>query len=164
MNDAKETRGPAKRSPQCQENKKIKEAKKKHQKEHEGSMENVKDIVMNTLMDHKVPVKSILDLCPRFKKKILKAWAVELNQEIKEMEEEAEYNMAQPEETPRTRDDNVAKIKMTIETKEMQGVILDGGSGFNVITESMAMELGLKWEPIPFNIRKADNRTVVPGG
>ena len=72
--------------------------------------------------------------------------------------------MTQPEEPPRTRDDNVAKIKMIIAEQEVPGVILDGGSGVNVITEDLANKLGLKWEPIPFNIRMADNRTVVPKG
>ena len=66
--------------------------------------------------------------------------------------------------TPRTRDDNVAKIKMIIAMQEVQGVILDGGSGVNVITEDLANKLGLRWEPIPFNIRMVDNRTVVPKG
>lgn len=64
--------------------------------------------------------------------------------------------MAQLEAAPRTRDDNVAKIRITIGAREMQGV--------NVIIESIAKELGLEWEPIPFNIRMADNRTVLPRG
>ena len=72
--------------------------------------------------------------------------------------------MAQPEEPPRTRDANVAKIKMMIAMQEVQGVILDGGSGVNAITEDLAIKLGLKWEPIPFNIRMADNTTVVLKG
>ena len=62
--------------------------------------------------------------------------------------------MTQPEEPPRTRDDNVAKIKMVIAGQEVPGVILDGGFGVNVITEDLANKLGLKWEPIPFNIRR----------
>ena len=80
------------------------------------------------------------------------------------MQREVECHMTQPEEPPRTRDDNVAKKKMMIDTQEVQGVILDGGSGVNVITEDLANKLGLRWEPISFNIRMADNRTIVPKG
>ena len=60
--------------------------------------------------------------------------------------------------------DNVAKVWITITTKDVHGVILDGGSGVNVITEDMALRIGLEWEPITFNIRMADNRTMVPRG
>lgn len=41
---------------------------------------------------------------------------------------------------------------MKINNKEIKGVVLDGGSGVNVIAEDMAQELGLKWDPIIFNI------------
>ena len=122
------------------------------------------ELAIKALMDHKVPLKSILDLCPRFKEKVFRNWAEELNQKVKGLHDEDECCMTQPEEPPRTRDDNVAKIKMKIAAQEVQGVILDGGSGVNIITEDLANKLGLKWEPIPFNIRMADNRTVVPKG
>ena len=122
------------------------------------------ELAIEALMDHKVPLRSILDLCPRFKEKVFKNWAEELNQKVKGLQGKAECHMTQPEEPPRTRDDNVAKIKMVIAAQEVQGIILDGGSGVNVITEDLANKLGLKWEPIPFNIRMADNRTVVPKG
>ena len=124
----------------------------------------MKELAIEALLDHKVPLKSILDLCPRFKEKVFKNWAEEINEKVKGLQGEAECHMAQAEEPPRTRDDNVAKIKMIIAMQEVQGVILDGGSGVNVITEDLAIKLGLKWEPIPFNIRMADNRTVVPKG
>lgn len=92
--------------------------KKQHKKK---NAKNMREVMRNILMDHKVLVKSILDLCPRFKEKVLKAWVAELNQEIKEMEGEAKCNMAQREEALRTRDDNVAKIRMTIGSSENKG-------------------------------------------
>ena len=48
--------------------------------------------------------------------------------------------------------------------QDVKGVILDGGSGVNVISETLAISLGLTWEPIMFNIRMADNRIVIPKG
>ena len=74
----------------------------------------MKELAIEALLDHKVPLKSILDLCPRFKEKVFKNWAEEINQKVKGLQREAECRMAQPEELPRTRDDNVAKIKMII--------------------------------------------------
>ena len=128
------------------------------------NLKNMKELAIEALLDHKVPLKSILDLCPWFKEKVFKNWAEEINQKVKGLQSKAKCCMAQPDELPRTRDDNVAKIKMTIAMQEIQGVILEGGSGVNVITEDLAVKLGLKWEPIPFNIRMADNKTVVPKG
>ena len=129
-----------------------------------GNLKDMNKLAIEALMDHKVPLRSILDLCPWFKEKVFKNWAEEINQKVKGLQSEAECRMTQPEEPPRTQDDNVAKIKMMIAMQEVQGVILDGGSGVNVITKDLANKLGLKWEPIPFNIRMADNRTIVPKG
>ena len=96
----------------------------------QGGKKNNKNgngLTMSMLLDNKVPLNNMLDLCPRFKKKVLKAWAAELSQEIEGMEDEVECNITQPEDVPRTRDDNVAKVRITIATKDVQGVILDGG-------------------------------------
>lgn len=57
--------------------------------------------IMNMILDRKVPLGDILDLCPRFKKKVLKKWMLKIGKEIKELEEEAPCNMAQPKELPR---------------------------------------------------------------
>ena len=80
------------------------------------------------MLDKKVPLGSISGLCPHFKKKVLKKWMENLGKEMEELEEEAPCTLAQLEELPTTRDDNMAKINVTLANREMKGVILDGGS------------------------------------
>ena len=152
---------PSKRSKQNSQSQ-VRGCPPKVKRTSKGNLKDMNELAIEALMDHKVPLRSILDLCLRFNKKVFKNWAEEINQKVKGLQCEAECHMTQPEEPPRTRDDNVAKIKMITAMQEVQGVILDGGSGVNVITEDLANKLGLKWEPIPFNIKMADNRTVVP--
>ena len=67
-----------------------------------GDLKDMNELAIEALMDHKVPLKSILDLCPRFKEKVLKNWAEELNQKVKGLQDETECCMTQPEEPPRT--------------------------------------------------------------
>lgn len=43
-------------------------------------------------------------------------------------------------------------------------MILDGGPGVNVIEETTTKKMGLKWEPITFNVRMVDNHKVMPKG
>ena len=114
------------------------------------------------LLDQKISLKNILDLCPRFKEKIQKKWMARMGQQLEESRDEVLCSMAQPEEATRTRDDNVARINVCLASQEIKGAILDGGSGVNIISEGMAIKLKLTWEPITFNVRMADNRTVVP--
>ena len=129
-----------------------------------GRNSATKGDIMEMLLEHKIPLKAILNLCPRFKEKVLRKWRAELNEELGEGKEEIPCSMASAEDATRTRDDNVAKIYVKIKMQEVQGVILDGGSGVNVISETLTMKLGLTWEPITFNIRMADNRIVIPKG
>ena len=58
----------------------------------------------------------------------------------------------------------MAKLDVTIHGQMVQGVILDGGLGVNVVSKYMAQSLEICWEPLPFNIRMADNHTVVLKG
>ena len=37
------------------------------------------ELAIEALMDHKVPLRSILDVCQRFKEKVFKNWAEEMN-------------------------------------------------------------------------------------
>ena len=110
-----------------------------------GNLKDMNELPIEALMDHKVPLRSILDLCPQFKEKAFKNWAEELNQKVKGLQGEAECHMThQPEEPPRTRDNNVAKIKMIIAAQEVQGVILDGGSGVKCHHRGLSQQSGIE--------------------
>ena len=63
-----------------------------------GDLKDMNELAIEALMDHKVPLRSILDLCPRFKEKVFKNWAEEINQKVKGLQCEVECHMTQPEE------------------------------------------------------------------
>jgi len=58
----------------------------------------------------------------------------------------------------------MSQVTIQINGMSILGVVLDGGSRVNVISEDTTRELGLTWEPILFNIRMVDNRIVIPKG
>lgn len=83
---------------------------------------------MEMMLNHQISIRDLLDLCPRIKERVLKKWIAGLNMELKEINDKASCKMTQPEEVCTTRDDNVAKINIKINSQEIKGVILDGGS------------------------------------
>ena len=51
----------------------------------------------------------------------------------------------------------VSVISVTLENSSVGGVLLDGGSGVNILSEQMLAPLGItKWESAPFAVRMAD--------
>ena len=60
--------------------------------------------------------------------------------------------------------DYVAKLDVNINGRLVQGLILEGRSGLNLISKAMPQSLGMRWEPLTFNIRMADKCMVVPKG
>ena len=114
-------------------------------------------------LQQKVPPRRILNLCPKFKTKILNKGVQGLNVELDATASGTTCNMAQPIDLPKMRDDKVAKNNVGINQRELKGVVLDGGSTVNVIKDT-AQTLGLSREPIPFSMRVADNTTIVPKG
>lgn len=119
---------------------------------------------MNRMMDIQIPLGRILDLCPQFKKKVLKVWVARLGMEIEVIEDVAPCNMTQPKELPTSWDGNAAKNNLMLVNAKIEGIILDGGSSVNIIIEEMATKIKTKWEPLSFNIRMENNRMVVSFG
>ena len=72
---------PSKRSKQNNQSQ-AKERMPNVKRASKGNLKDMKELAIEALMDHKVPLKSILDLCPRFKEKVFKNWAEEINQKV----------------------------------------------------------------------------------
>ena len=54
-------------------------------------------------------------------------------------------------------------IKVILQGEEISGCIIEGGSGFNVISKATCNCLGIaKWEACPFWLRMADTRSICP--
>lgn len=65
---------------------------------------------------------------------------------------------------PRVVDEEVPVISIKIQKMTILGVIVDGGSGGNIISEEMADCLDYKVKPSPFRVRMANQRPVQPRG
>ena len=62
-------------------------------------------------------------------------------------------------------DEAVPVISVTLGNSNVEGVLLDGGSGVNILSEQMLAPLGItKWESAPFAVQMADQRRVQPLG
>ena len=62
-------------------------------------------------------------------------------------------------------DEQNPSIKVIIQGQEIEGAIVDGGSGVNVINKTTCDRLGItKWEAYPFWLRMADTSMVRPIG
>lgn len=69
---------------------------------------------MEMMLNHQISIRDILDLCPRFKEGVLRKWIAGLNTELEETNDETSCKITQPKEGCTTRDDNVAKINIKI--------------------------------------------------
>ena len=68
--------------------------------------------------------------------------------------------MARLVDLPKVLDNKVDPTNVSINQRELKGILLDGRSKVNMITEDTAKPFGLKWEPIAFNERMANNTIV----
>ena len=92
----------------------------------------------------------MLDLIPRFWDRL--TWAHTLT-------------VALVTPTTHVRDEHCPTILLTIKDQEIPSVVIDGGSGMNVISEVTCTSLGLQeWELCPFHLRMANTSAVRPLG
>lgn len=77
--------------------------------------------MMNLLLDHKVFLRIMLDLCPNSKEIAFIEWMQRMSKELDK--EESICNVTQPKNRIRTKDDNVAKINVSMQDDNvsMQG-------------------------------------------
>ena len=77
--------------------------------------------------------------------------------------EQVSVHYSQPSNNPSIMDERNPSIKVIIHGQEIENVIVDGGSGVNVINKTTCDKMGItKWEECPFWLRMADTSTVRP--
>ena len=103
-----------------------------------------------------LPLTGLLKLVPRFTEKVATLIAQKGTEQV-----DVHYN--QPSNNPSIMDEQNPSIKVIIHGQEIEGAIVDGGSGVNVINRTTCDRLGItKWEACPFWLRMADTSTVRP--
>ena len=119
------------------------------------------EALMSTPMS--ITVKQMLRLVPAFSKKLLQKLAEK--EQVPELETEKNFCGDVCEVQPMDVDYRVPVVKASIGKMSCAGVLLDGGSGVNIIPESTCRSLNLlKWDPAPFQVKMADQRRVQPLG
>ena len=105
-----------------------------------------------------LPLTGLLKLVPRFTEKVAALIAYKGSEQIA-----VHYN--QPSNNPSIMDEQNPSIKVILYGQEIGNVIIDGGSGVNVINKTTCEKLGItEWEACPFWLRMADTSTVRPIG
>lgn len=62
-------------------------------------------------------------------------------------------------------DYKVLVVEVCFQNTHIKGVLLDGGSGLNILPKSMCKRLGIiHWDDTPFQVKMADQRRVQPLG
>ena len=70
-----------------------------------------------------------------------------------------------PTPTPHNQDEHCPTLTATINDHDIPSVVIDGGSGVNVISEDTCLDLGLKhWQSWLFHLRMTDTSGVRPLG
>jgi hypothetical protein len=116
-------------------------------------------------------MEQLLALVPNFRDSLIK----QLTEPVRASESDMEAvtmgvssdGSAKPEAEvqPPVFDEAVPVISVTLENSSVGGVLLDGGSRVNILSEQMLAPLGItKWESAPFVVRMADQRRVQPLG
>ena len=116
-------------------------------------------------------MEQLLALVPNFRSSLIKQLTEPVRTRKSETEavtmEVSSDGFAKPEakiEAP-VFDEAVPVISMTLESSRVEGVLLDGGSEVNILSEQMIEPLGItKRESSPFTIRMADQQRVQPLG
>ena len=105
-----------------------------------------------------LPLDRLLQLVPRFTKE-LKSALSEQNPAL------APTFFTNPGEEPVVVDTNNSAVIVIIKGNEVPSMIIDGGSGVNVISRRTYDTLGIReWEPCPFWLRMVDTNSVRPTG
>ena len=101
-----------------------------------------------------LPLTGLLKLVSRFTEKVATLIA-------QKGIEQVAVNYSQPSNSPTIMDEQNPSIRVIIHGQEIDGAIVDGGSGVNVINKTTCDKLGItKWEACPFWLRMADTSTV----
>jgi hypothetical protein len=67
--------------------------------------------------------------------------------------------------TAKAFDEEMPMISIIVKNRQVPNALINGGSGVNIITDTLRKKLGLKKiEAAPFTIKMADQRKVMPKG
>ena len=98
----------------------------------------------------------MLEIAPYCKKRIMAA----LTHDEKLKEPTQTYQV-----TAKAFDEEMPMISVIVKNRQVPNALIDGGSGVNIIKDTLRKKLGFKKiEPAPFTIKMADQRKVMPKG
>jgi hypothetical protein len=104
-----------------------------------------------------ISIGQLLEIAPYCKKRVMAA--------LTSQEEETEKPTSTYHVTTKAFDEEMPMISVIVKNRRVPNVLIDGGSGVNIITDTLRRKLGLtKIEPTPFTIKMADQRKVMPKG
>ena len=103
-------------------------------------------------------MEQLLWIVPAFRKKLIQSLTQEEHPEVQVVEP---CQLEQIEDV----DFRVPTIQVEFEGKIINEVLVDGGSGVNILLEAMYKKMGSpRLEPAPFQVKMADQRIVQPLG
>jgi hypothetical protein len=103
-----------------------------------------------------ISIRQLLEIAPYCKKRIMAALA----HEEKSKEPTQTYQVM-----AKAFDEEMPMIFVIVKNRQVPNALIDGGSGMNIITDTLRRKLGLKKiEPAPFTIKMADQKKVMPKG
>ena len=111
---------------------------------------------MNHTKDN-ISIGQLLEIAPYCRKRVM---ATLTSQERTSEKPTSTYQV-----TAKAFDEEMPMISVIVKNKRIPNALIDGGSGVNIITDTLRKKLGLKKiEPAPFTIKMADQRKVMPKG
>ena len=117
------------------------------------------DKVLENVMNHtkaNISIGQLLEIAPYCRKRIMAAFT----NEDKLEEPTQTYHV-----TAKAFDEEMPMISVVVKNKCVSNPLIDGGTGVNIITDTLRRKLGLKKiEPAPFTIKMANQRKVMPKG
>lgn len=123
-------------------------------------LEDWENQVYEELIQTNVQLKmeQLLRLVPAFRQQLKKKLTEGSQQEVYAAE-------VHPIEQMEDVDYTVPTIEAEFAGKSIQGILVDGGSGVNILSDTMYREMGSpKLEPAPFQVKMADQRRLQPLG
>lgn len=121
------------------------------------------DDMLDDLMKAKLSLtlEQVLSWVPAFRHKLLQKWE---SGEVLTVQEEKQ-NSCSPKSAVEDVDYGVPVLEVKYAGMQIHGALLDGGSGVNILPESVCRKLGITdFENAPFQVRMADQRRIQPLG
>ena len=115
------------------------------------------DKILESVMNHtkaNISIGKLLEIALYCNKRVMAA--------LNSQEGELEKPTSTYQVTAKAFDKEMPMISIIVKNRRVPNVLIDGGSGVNIITDTLRRKLGLK--PAPFTIEMANQRKVMPKG